>query len=471
MKKGSATPEWYYSKAGTRSAPHAGPFSLEQLRSLAQSGAILPADLIWNPGVSLWLPAGQIAALFPEEVLAGAESLLSDKAEPGKAATATGRSWLAWVIPLATVIIVGGGLGIYFGLFRDAGESTGDDRTTTTLAATTAVSETTTTTEATAAWIDLKPSGSLPAARWGHSLVFDSRTGKTILFGGWGAEARIDLNDTWAYDPASNTWTDLKPAGAVPPARDHCSMVFDGLHGKAILFGGYVDASGAYLNDTWAYDPAANTWTNLNPAGEVPLARAWHPMVYDPGAGKVILFGGCANDSGADFDDTWAYDPTANTWTNLKPAGAVPSARDAHAMAYASDSGKVILFGGWDNKADVYRKDTWAYDSAANTWTDLKPAGAVPFARSLHSMVYSPAVGRLILFGGWDYFNDFNDTWTYDVNTNTWTDLQPPGAIPLARDGHAMVFDSLTSKVVLFGGDPEDGTSFDDTWAYASPAD
>ena len=45
------------------------------------------------------------------------------------------------------------------------------------------------------------------------------------MFGGMtgGFEADLvavdQLNDTWAYDPEANTWADLKPAGPVPVAR------------------------------------------------------------------------------------------------------------------------------------------------------------------------------------------------------------------------------------------------------------
>ena len=88
---------------------------------------------------------------------------------------------------------------------------------------------------------------------------------------------------------------------------------------------------------------ALGVWTNLNPAGDVPAARAGHSMVYDGKSGKVILFGGWDK---TDFDDTWAYDPAANTWTKLKPAGNLPPARHDLAMAYEAGIGKVILFGG-----------------------------------------------------------------------------------------------------------------------------
>ncbi len=132
---------------------------------------------------------------------------------------------------------------------------------------------------------------------------------------------------------------------------------------------------------------ASSTWTHLTPATDwlIP-ARAFHAMVYDSADGKVILFGGQA-DAG-DLNDTWAYDPVANTWTELHPAGDLPSARDRHAMAYDSaDRQGDPLWRGL-TADDSTLNDTWAYDPAANTWTELHPAGGLPPARMGHAMVY-----------------------------------------------------------------------------------
>jgi N-acetylneuraminic acid mutarotase len=135
-------------------------------------------------------------------------------------------------------------------------------------------------------------------------MVYDSSTGKVILFGGSGD---TDLNDTWAYDPAANIWTNLKPSGDLPSARDGHSMVYDSSTGKVILFGGSNESDPTF-NDTWAYDPVGNTWTNLNPSGSLPSGRVGHSMVYDPTTGKVILFGGLGEQG--IFDDIWAYGVT-----------------------------------------------------------------------------------------------------------------------------------------------------------------
>ena len=46
-----------------------------------------------------------------------------------------------------------------------------------------------------------------------------SLTGRMIMFGGGGEAA--SYNDTWAYDPAANTWTELSPPGSPPASRGY----------------------------------------------------------------------------------------------------------------------------------------------------------------------------------------------------------------------------------------------------------
>jgi len=199
-------------------------------------------------------------------------------------------------------------------------------------------------------WTDLTGSDG-PSARSAHSMVYNEDTGEVILFGGV-SDAGLH-GDTWAYDPATQTWTELSPEGPVPSARSGHALAYDAYTGRVILFGGY---DGSLLSDTWAYDRAANTWTKLDPPGPVPSARGNHRMVYDPASGLVVLFGGY--DGSVDLYDTWAYDPGQNAWTDLDPIGP-PPAREEHAMVYDPDSGRVIVFGGLDQPADVDLNDTW----------------------------------------------------------------------------------------------------------------
>jgi N-acetylneuraminic acid mutarotase len=243
-------------------------------------------------------------------------------------------------------------------------------------------------------------------------------------------------------------------------------MVYDPTTGKVLLFGGcqfFNDPSPAY-SDLWAYDAVANTWTELHPAGAVPPAREGHAMVYDPGTARVILFGGrdFARENG--FDDLWSYDPIANAWTELYPAGGrSPGPCSEHVMVYDPTLAKIILYGGY--REGVYELDVldslYTYDPAANVWTALQPDGT-PGNRAGHAMVYHPGCGLTVLVGGecarelpsgGYVYPTFPETlWAYDPAANTWNTLKPAGRFPYGRAGHSMVYDSKNGEIIMFGG-------------------
>src|SRR5439155_86351 len=222
---------------------------------------------------------------------------------------------------------------------------------------------------------------------------------------------------------------------------------------RVILFGGFL---GYWFNDTWAYDFNTNTWTNMAPAVSPP-ADIPCGMAYDAQSDRMILIVGCSGTS-----STWAYDFSSNMWTNMNPV-ARPSLRSEPAMTYDAQADRVILFGGRDQSGGFYPNDTWAYDFEANTWTNMAPVVSPP-GRSSPAVAYDSASSRVILFSGWNYGTP-NDTWAYDSNVNNWTRMDPP-ATPSPRSYHAMAYDSQSDRVILFSGYGLNGKYFDDTWAY-----
>jgi len=187
-------------------------------------------------------------------------------------------------------------------------------------------------------------------------MVYIPSTGKIIRYGGVGPTLanQACMKDTWAYDPVANTWTDLNPSGN-PPARQDGTFVYDSVGGKVILFGGN---GGEVKSDTWAYDPAANAWTKLSPAGSLPTARLGQASAFDPVNRRIIVFGGYG--TGATIlDDTWAYSPATNAWTELNTS-AMPPARYHGALVYEPTSGRMILYGGIGADNNTRLGDTWA---------------------------------------------------------------------------------------------------------------
>ncbi len=84
----------------------------------------------------------------------------------------------------------------------------------------------------------------------------------------------------------------------------------------------------------------------------------------------------------------------------------------------------------------------------ASNWKKLSPATS-PSNRFYAAMAYDPVSQKVVLFGGEGDNGNLNDTWTFD-GTN-WTQVTTPVAPPV-RNGATMAFDVPTQKLVMFGG-------------------
>jgi hypothetical protein len=94
-------------------------------------------------------------------------------------------------------------------------------------------------------------------------------------------------------------------------------------------------------------------WTQVAPSG--PGVRWGHAMAYDSQRGRTVLFGGNPS-SGLPLGDTWEWNGSA--WTQVSITG--PSGRAGHAMAYDSQRGRTVLFGGSGYP------ETWEWDGSGS---------------------------------------------------------------------------------------------------------
>ena len=194
----------------------------------------------------------------------------------------------------------------------------------------------------------------------------------------------------------------------------------------------------------------ANEWIDLNNNGAG--RKDGHMMAYDSQSGVVVLFGDHTNS----FDgETWVYDPVVNVWSAMAPP-APPSPRSHGAMVYDVQSDRAILYGGqWQDSSGI--AETWAYDVDSNSWTNRNPPGASPGGRRHHAMAYDAQSDRVILYGG---APGLADTWAYEFEANRWT--QRAGGPP-ALQRHAMAYDSSRDRVLMVG--------LGQTWSYDYTSD
>jgi hypothetical protein len=93
----------------------------------------------------------------------------------------------------------------------------------------------------------------------------------------------------------------------------------------------------------------------------------------------------------------------------------------------------------------------------------VSPPCATPGARRGAAMAYDVESARLVLFGGQrDDGTVLADTWSWDGLG--WHAETPPQSPP-ARTGHVLTLDTQTGKLLLFGGRDE-RQLLGDTWQY-----
>lgn len=294
-----------------------------------------------------------------------------------------------------------------------------------------------------------------PSPRWGHSMTYDSNNGNTILFGGHSGGASND--ETWVSDFGNHTWKRID-LWKSPSPRWFASMSYDSRQDRTILFGGF---NGWNLDDTWSYNYNTNNWTEMFPHNH-PDARFSNAMAYDSKCDSVILYGG-GGSGNLFFNDTWRYQIDNNNWSNMSPLENPPTGFDT-AMVYDVQSDLMILYVGNHHGFGHY-EETWGYDVKSNTWTN-RTGSIRPAIKSSFAMSYDLQNDRILLFGtnshqSYSYISEF---WEYDTDANLWKNITQ-SAQPPANLRYSMSYDMKSDRTILFAGQSNLG-SYPQTWSY-----
>lgn len=293
-------------------------------------------------------------------------------------------------------------------------------------------------------WSDITPSsGPMPAARTNASAIYDIVRHRMLVFGGRAATG--DLNDIWSFDLTSHTWTDVTPSnGSAPGARRTPNTVLDSIGNQMLMWSGQGGAG--LFNDVWAFDLTAETWSEFTSTGSTPNIRYGVASVFDPMTRELVAFAGFT--SLGRFDDTWRFDPVSVSWNDVSPTASKPAARCLHSASYDGTGHRMIIYGGQSTGA---RGDTWAFDLTLNTWTELLPT-ASPAGRFFTAHVYAAPTHQVVIFGGNLGSSKSDEVWGLDLSTNTWQQIAPSGTSPVARDGATGIYVQSEDRMIIFGG-------------------
>jgi hypothetical protein len=152
-------------------------------------------------------------------------------------------------------------------------------------------------------------------------------------------------------------------------------------------------------------------------------------------------------------------------WTQLAVGGTPPSPRWIYGMRYDPPRDRFLFFGGVTELGRP--NDVWALNLAGSPfWSLLTPSGIPPSGRSDHAMIYDPVNDRMVVFGGYDgAFR--NDVWALNLaGKGSWAQLTPAGGPPPGRNIIDAIYDAAGGRMVVHGG--WSGSSvLGDTWALA----
>ncbi len=304
---------------------------------------------------------------------------------------------------------------------------------------------------------------------------------------------------------ADVAWKQMTPTTGWPGYNGYLTIWFDPASKKTILYGVTTTSSSIYSTDLFFYDTITNTFThhsgtgslsNVCPADTPSQPGNRHPgwqMAIDTKRNFMWLWGGVCQ--GVNRTDMYylklTADPMLATWHQLTPAH-TPLANNSSATAYDPDDDVLFVFGS-DSAGQT--NDNWVYcrtaenptpgvltakQSAAgcavgDDWNKVTLLNsAQPSGPNFPGLIYDTVTKKVIQFGGMTgALVARNETWAYDVPTHLWTrkalnTVAPPVYTGPSTAQPALVYNSHTNKV-LYHQTSNTGAPAD--WQYDPVAD
>jgi len=302
-------------------------------------------------------------------------------------------------------------------------------------------------------WRELTPlSGVAPEVRRTGAAIYDPVGKRVIIFGGTGNNGT--LNDTWAFDLSARTWTKLPTSGATPAPRLGFDAVYDSIGHQMVIYAG--QAAG-FFNDTWTLNLTTLEWRDVSPPNAArPKARYGHSAVFDPITRSLVQFAGFTEESRR-FQDTQSFSLITNTWQDWTPSGAKPEVRCLLTAALDRAHRRMLIYGG---QRSGFLDDLWAFDLASRTWENLtvspRPSGRL-FASS-----FVDQAGNFIVFGGSSSSGNLNELQAFNFATRQWTLLNVAHP-PSKRNGALTAYIEGENRFIVFGGSGDNGL-LNDVW-------
>ena len=170
-------------------------------------------------------------------------------------------------------------------------------------------------------------------------------------------------DEVYRYDPIADSWTQMDdfPGGA---RYSHTAFVIDNIPYVGTGVSSYFDPSPEKYRDLWRYNEGADTWTQM---ADMPISADKRDTAYGFSIGGYGYISAGMSDSDECLDDTWRYDPSTDSWTQVddfpvktsRYNATVPSVLEGKCYCLSAYNGFSIVYvfdpiTGWSSAGDGY---------------------------------------------------------------------------------------------------------------------
>ncbi|RKY88223.1 hypothetical protein DRQ09_03225 [candidate division KSB1 bacterium] len=292
-------------------------------------------------------------------------------------------------------------------------------------------------------WEKLITTGDIPSKRDAHSLVYDSRHHRMILFGGF-YPVKV-MSDIYSLDLNTLEWKKISEGSL---ARAYHSAVYDSIMNRMIVFGG-EDTVMKPSNQTWEFSFDTKQWLEIPTTGDIPLIRSGNASLFDPGGNRLIIFGG--NNKDGVNNETCILNLSTGEWKRQSVTGEIPSARTYMGYSLIDNFNKLIIFGGESSYYEFFR-DIYSLDIESGIWSKLETFSQAPPGRSGCAFQFFPYLNSFVIFGGFSTIGSLNDTYLYEIDNKKWVRVYTKGEIPDRRIPFSSIYNPVKKSMIIFGG-------------------
>lgn len=307
-------------------------------------------------------------------------------------------------------------------------------------------------------WADLGPAapdpkwGSAPGRSWCCTMPFDPVRRGAYLYGeGVHGHVTSDgryMDDAWFYDFDAHRWaciypgTNVKEPGLKPDAdgfpvdkdgartpvslcvHAYDLLAFDTDLGKFMIMGVHeyhfapaslkaLMPSGKVPPSTpWHYDSRTGKWEVWKVEGPSP-EKAEGTLLYVPTRKKAFYRSGKS-------EFVWFYDPTARSWTQVKPPGPKPPFGIDPTACFDPKRDRIYIGGGSYPSVPEGKNAIWIYDLKTDAWIDPQPKNTAlsHFATNYATLRYDPVADVVLVHA---HAEKKRGVHVYDPAANEWS--------------------------------------------------